>query len=274
MAHIQTAIDHYFTAATSYWGQVYVDKGLVGTVYQARQQAALKWILRLQLPADTRVLDLGCGAGGTAIRLAQLGYKAIAVDRVQTMLDQVMHNAARAGVNSRVECGLNDASDLKLPTGSCDAAIALGLLPWLSTPKLVLSEIVRVLKPGGYVIISADNSFRLRHLLDPLDNPLLAPARRKAGQVLRSFRLLRPKPGVMVRMYSPRDFKRLIRSSGLQIADHTSVGFGPFSLFRNHLFSEATGLKLNNYLQALSNRKCPLISAIGDHYLILARKPL
>jgi hypothetical protein len=44
-------------------------------------------------------------------------------------------------------------------------------------------------------------------------------------------------------------------------------------MFRRELLPEDASLWLNRRLQALADRKFPVVSHIGTHYLVLARKP-
>ena len=272
MEQIQRRIDTYFASATAYWDQVYSEDGLVGRIYQARQQAAFRWVQQLQLPAGARIADIGCGVGGTAVLLAQLGHNVVAVDRVPAMLRLADENANRAGVSSRVQTALCDVCALDLPAAEFDVTIALGLLPWVNRPRDALAEMVRITRPGGHLIISADNAWRLNHILDPLDNPIIAPLRRATAKALRIARLLRSNAGVDVRIQSPLAFTRFAESAGLTIVDSRSIGFGPFTALRKKLFSESAGLRINSYFQKLADRKIPVLSKTGVHYLVLAEK--
>jgi SAM-dependent methyltransferase len=147
------------------------------------------------------------------------------------------------------------------------------LLPWLERPEAALAEMIRVTRPGGKLILSVDNAWRLNFLLDPLNNRLLVPIRRALGQALRTVKVLPGSAGVDVSMHSPRGFDRVLRKHGLRLLHSTGIGFGPFTLFRRELLPEPSALRLHGRLQAYAETSFPLLARTGAHYLVLAAKP-
>lgn len=273
MSIAQKLVNDYFSSFAAYWDLLYSEPGLEGFIYQQRREIALRWVHDLQLPAGSQIADIGCGAGCTAVPLAGVGFQVTAVDTVDDMLRRTQQKALTAGVNARIETVTADAHALPLPTATCDVVVALGLLPWLNSPQRALAEFVRVLKPGGHLLVSSDNPARLNFVLDPVENPLVVPVRRKITRQLRRMGWMREKPGVAVHMFSPSQFQRLIRGSGIDIVRTTTVGFGPFTFFRKQLLNERYGIQLAARLQRLADRGFPFLSGSGCHCLILARKP-
>ncbi|MFR9802677.1 class I SAM-dependent methyltransferase [Pseudonocardia sp. RS010] len=105
------------------------------------------------LPHDARVLELGCGAGyGTELILAQ--FAAARVDAVD--LDPAMVARARrrlAGYQGRVRLMVGDATDLRAALdaedASYDAVFDFAIIHHVPDWRAALSEVARVLKPGG-----------------------------------------------------------------------------------------------------------------------------
>jgi hypothetical protein len=143
--------------------------------------------------------------------------------------------------------------------------IALGVLPWLQHPRRAVNEMARVVRPGGVIVLSADNRWRLNSLVG--DNPGLEPARAL-------YRWLTPsrERGVRSLLHAPVTLDRWLRAAGVFPLRRTTLGFGPLELARRPLLSEAAALRLHLRLQALADRGAPVVRSIGSHYLVAARK--
>ena len=104
-----------------------------------------------ELAVGQAVLDLGCGAGLDSIlaarRIGPTG-KVIGVDMTEPMLDKARINAAAVGI-SNIEWHLADAENLPVADGTVDVVITNGVLNLCQDKLKVLSELHRVLCPGG-----------------------------------------------------------------------------------------------------------------------------
>jgi SAM-dependent methyltransferase len=99
------------------------------------------------LPARCeRVLDVGCGKGAFAIRLAERAGRVDAVDRSAEMIE-----AARLAAPANVRCLQGDVAEMTLPAGAYDAITSISALHHLSLP-IVLPRLAQALRPGGILI--------------------------------------------------------------------------------------------------------------------------
>lgn len=111
--------------------------------------------LASHLPAGNapRIVDLGCGPGVSAIELARLRPDALVagLDIAPRMLSQ----ARRRGAAFAISWVRADAGQLPFASGSLDALTGHSFLYLLgrSTQTRALREMVRVLRPGGRVIL-------------------------------------------------------------------------------------------------------------------------
>ena len=231
---------------------------------------ALLWLDGIGLPTGSHVADIGCGAGILTLDMAGRGHFVDGIDSSQAMIELAREVVAEAGVADRVRLHVGDAHDLPFPDGSFDCAISLGVLPYMHTPGLALSEIARVVKPGGYVVVNSDNLLRLNHLLDPLHTPVLAPLRHVAREVLIASR--HPLRGLPSRRHTSRSLQRLIEDAGLRIVSYQTLGFGPFSFLGWQPLPDHVGLSLHRRLQRAADRGVPILRATGSQALVLAQR--
>jgi SAM-dependent methyltransferase len=108
--------------------------------------------LRPDRPGD-RVLDVGCGVGQVVARLTQAGYEAYGLDVSEP-------NIARARKFSE-RCRLYDGKVLPFPDRHFASVGALNVLEHVDEPEAFIVELVRVAQPGGRILISSPNFFRV-----------------------------------------------------------------------------------------------------------------
>jgi ubiquinone/menaquinone biosynthesis C-methylase UbiE len=219
---------------------------------------------RLAMTDGSRALEIGCGAGLLAVQLAQRGFVVEATDSTPAMIDLTSQNAERAGLASQVHPGIADAHSLQFEDGSFDLVVAMGVLPWLHDPTLALSEMSRVLRPGGYLVANIDNRARMIHLLDPLLNPALQPLRRWLGHGRVG--------SASARSAWRRQFDRELVATGLRKVRGFTFGFGPFSLFGRQTVRGEAAVKLHGALQRLADAGVPIVRATGAQYMVVAKK--
>lgn len=97
------------------------------------------------------VLDIGCGAGfDTLLAARQVGTsgRVIAVDMTPAMLEKTRAGAAALGLTN-VDTRLGYAEELPVQSESIDVVISNGVINLCPDKVAVMSEIYRVLKPGG-----------------------------------------------------------------------------------------------------------------------------
>jgi ubiquinone/menaquinone biosynthesis C-methylase UbiE len=252
---------------------VYSDDRLLPVIYRDRHNTALGWIQELDLHPDARILEVGCGAGFITVALARNGYAVDALDSTPAMLQMTRNDAADQGVQDRIRIHSADVHALPFEAHTFDLVIAIGVIPWLHSERVALQEMQRVLKPGGYLLVTADNNARLNRMLDPLSSPLSAPLRLAAKRLLRLCGLWSPKSGFLPKRHYPHETDRFIGECGFKNVKSCTVGFGPFTLFGKSLFTDSIGVRLHRRLQTLASRRGLLpLRWTGSHYLVLATK--
>jgi ubiquinone/menaquinone biosynthesis C-methylase UbiE len=117
---------------------------------ERRQDLAAR-VERLLAPlrGDERALDAGCGTGALAYALAPHVGEVVGVDASEEYVDAARRNAPG---NCTFEVG--DAAALEFPYGAFDLVGCLRVLHHVRRPELVVSELARVTRPGGRILLA------------------------------------------------------------------------------------------------------------------------
>ncbi len=109
-----------------------------------------------KLPKGSRILDVGCGIGGSSRILAK--YYGFNVTGITISPAQVKR--ARELTPSELNCNFQvmDALDLKFEDGSFDAVWSVEAGAHMNNKKRFVDEMLRTLRPGGYLALADWNS--------------------------------------------------------------------------------------------------------------------
>lgn len=99
------------------------------------------------------VVDLGAGEGMLTLILSRFAEQVMAVDHSPRMLRLVEEKAAAARVSDRVRVCEGDLESVPLPDGYADACFLSQALHHAADPVAAVGEALRILKPGGMLII-------------------------------------------------------------------------------------------------------------------------
>ena len=111
---------------------------------------------RMHIEPGHKMLDLGCGPGTDTIPLASwVGANGLVIgaDYDEAMIAEAGQRAEQAGVDTWVRHQCVDAVSLPFATDYFDSCRSERLFQHLHHPELALSEMIRVTKPGGWVVV-------------------------------------------------------------------------------------------------------------------------
>jgi len=115
-----------------------------------------------------RVLDVGCGRALDLLSLGKKGANLFGFDGSHVMINKAAENFQKQGVPLRLACG--SAENLPYADCSFDKVFCKGAIDHFYDPAKALREMVRVLKPGGKLVISVANFSNLGFRLAKLYN--------------------------------------------------------------------------------------------------------
>ena len=124
--------------------------------------ALWKLLPRVRLAPGPAILDVGCGTGINILEAARvLGpcRRLVGVDLAPGMVEEARRKAALAGVAATFMVG--DAERLEIEDASFDLVICNSVYHWFPDRQRAVTELARVLRPGGQVLVNcvADPGF-------------------------------------------------------------------------------------------------------------------
>ncbi len=122
-----------------------------------------------RLPRNSQVLDVGAGTGEFSARVAE-AYPEARVLGVELLAESVeMAREKHAALAPRLRFEVGDAFALAVPDNSFDLVANRHMVQAVPHVEKVLSELVRVTRPGGHVHVLAEDYTMLHMMSGPLD---------------------------------------------------------------------------------------------------------
>jgi ubiquinone/menaquinone biosynthesis C-methylase UbiE len=127
------------------------ESGDYGVFATYLEKGALEFFDRVNIPSGIRLLDVGCGAGQLTLPAARKGIQVTGLDLAANLVQQARTKAAEEGLAIHIDEG--DAEDLPYPDASFDVVMSLIGSMFAPRPELVTSEMCRVCRRGGNIIM-------------------------------------------------------------------------------------------------------------------------
>jgi SAM-dependent methyltransferase len=107
-------------------------------------------VLNKLIDNNLTVLDFGCGNMYTSLELLQLN-PSLNITGIDVIRDQNLTDEALA--NPKISFKTTDEAGINFPDNTFDVAIALATMHHTPNPPFFLSELKRVVRPGGHIIL-------------------------------------------------------------------------------------------------------------------------
>ncbi len=180
-------------------------------------------LIRPHLKAGSRLLEVGCGAGNLLLQATVAGSYPVALDLSRQALTFVRSRLEEAGAGAEAPAGFictqSVGESLPLEGNSFDCILLSEVIEHLESPQVSIREAVRVLCPGGRLLITTPNYRSFWPLMEwAVDRMNMAP--KMAGEQ-------------HISRFHPSALKKMLVGSGLQVEYAGSMySLSPFlSLF-------------------------------------------
>ena len=172
-------------------------------------------------PRSLRALDIGCGTGTVAVRLARLGVHVTLLDSSSAMLDLANRAAREAGVAAKVALRHGDAAELAnlFSTGSFDLILCHNVLEFVEDPDAMLYAAAQLLGDTSAVLsVLARNQ-----LGEVLKAAILTGDLIAAEQALTAEWGSESLFGSSVRLFTPDRLEAMLNAASLVVAGWRGV---------------------------------------------------
>ena len=166
-------------------------------------------------------LDIGCGTGATAVRLAGLGMHVTLLDSSPAMLEMARRTAREAGVAEKIVLQDGDASRLmnSFPDASFDVILCHNVLEYLDDPIPVLRGAARALRNSSAILSVLVRNRAGEVLKAAIQSGDLAGAENNLTAEWGQESLY----GGRVRLFTPDSMQAMMQAAALAITAETGV---------------------------------------------------
>lgn len=190
-----------------------------------KKKMASRAIATLQMVEGDVILDVGCGAGEFAYHIAPRVSKVVAIDTLETSIEIAKDFFSLPNIDFIA----GDLFQMEFPSNSFDCVLFLETIEHVENPMAFLKEFYRLLKPGGFLIISTPNALSYSYITG---NVFLYFSK-LVSRLVASINKEEHNTGTQLDHIYSWNFTtlyRLLNRSGFTYVNHAFTGFGPVSI--------------------------------------------
>ena len=236
------AADHYDAPSNTFWGRF-----------------GKRTVERLNLAAGSRVLDVCCGAGASAIPEGEIvGPKGsvVAVDLAENLLELARQKAAQRGLQN-VSFQLGDLTQLQFKDGGFDAVVCVFGIFFVPDMSAAVRDLWRLVRPGGKLAITTWGP----NFFEPATTVFWNSIRDVRSDLYKSF-------NPWDRICEPEDLDQLFKSAGIEKVEITAE-LGSHEITSAKAWWDAVlGSGYRGTIDQLNENECERVRSINENYIV------
>lgn len=257
------AIREYFSIEVKKWDYVYKENdSIFNYEMQKRKEIVFDFINKTLNRKKQYSLDIGCGAGHYVKGMIELGLETYGADLSEKMIRTTIENLRNDNYDtSKLFC--SDCEKIPIPDKHFDIVTCIGVLSYAENEIRILSELNRIVKDDGTVIVSVPNLIKLRNILDPYYYTFRVWKylykkffnRKKEKTISDLSEYLHNKNFEAQNRYLLKQIYKITSSAGFHVKDIKGYVFFNPTFFRKQVFSDRTVIKINKFIEKITDRK-------------------
>lgn len=230
--------------------------------FRQRRDWTINYITQ-KYETDAAICDIGCGAGPITYELLKRGYSPIGLDFSSDMLSNAKKRIESLDLHS-IPLINGNSELLPFPDQQFDCIVCLGVISYVEHYENIISEIHRILKPGGTTIITYRNKNNLI-MNDPI-------------RIIKAISGSNKEPEnnkfIIGRYMSYSEVLRTAENTGLHLIEFTGMGYGPYQYKYKKLFSDKTSINIDKNVSKFMNylHAKPFIKLSTDIHIMIYKK--
>lgn len=198
---------------------------------------------------ESVLLDMGCGSANHSIRMANYGFNVMAADYSKYIIELADNAIKEHGFSHQIKTQQADLLNLSFDDNTFEYILCWGVLMHIPDINTAISELSRVLKKGGKIVISEVNMHSLEVLTTQLVRPLLKKPHIKCIRKPEGIEVWNKTKSqeLLSRKINVKWLIRRFKQEGIVLTDRKSGQFSEvYMRFPNKLFSKSVH-KFNNF---------------------------
>lgn len=266
----------FFDTDYGWWNEVYaptLPRKFFSFEMIKRRELVIELLSKYVAAGDQPyILECGCGPGGILGAFATHRGRLIGIDINPRHLAK-----AKSDISQDIAWIQADVESLPFHDHAFDIVCCVGVLSYLQKDEAAVTEIARVVKPGGVVIVALPNWLMLNKIFDPFYYLAWLPLRvmrRLFSTAAEGAKTGKRFSTAMIRRYNPHKINEVFRRHGLVEVENSNVSFGPLTIWRREFLPLRISIQLSEVLFSLGKRKgFSLLRGITNHWISCLEKP-
>ena len=274
-------VENYYDTSNNWRNKLYIDHSQpFNRLLIRRKEYSFQMIDGIKHLKKGTALDVGCGPGAYIEELMKRGFEVYGIDLSQEMLNTCKIRLSIDNQNFKKNFQIADIESIPFDDNKFNIVICSGVLGLLLSDEQAISELYRVLMPGGILLLTVENMMSFSHIDYVIRNRIFRLFNSNAsgfsgedGKLTLRLKWMSENAGLFYKIYNPWKLNVLLAEKGFKLVNSLTAGHEFRILRRTNLVPEKILSSVEVVLEKLSRRfRIPYFRYAGQFYTALYNK--